>query len=301
MHLSKIAAKRITGVMEAWDESTETFVPAAFLGRIDLTDRFLSNFNKPLRRRMLFSEPETVFPVSRTFRHPGTKDVYVLGQTRGDAQSGEHYLNLTVCQLVTDTPYGSSGLAVITRRAPAGPADNPGWLVPQELGKAFIDLEFRTSANEPDMYETKVENYFAFLPSHWDLQPWDFLELHGIRYRVVDTFADSGFSGLRVDREPDTRIDFVLHTQGARVYDPATHRYVTTPSTYQVTGVMLKYHEFSTWRSDTEDYIDVSIEVDHIGFRPDANTMALEFEGRKRTITQVSTQPGERQYRLRCR
>ena len=301
MHLSKIAAKRITEPMEAWDEVTETFLPDAFMGRIDLTDRFLSNFNKPLRRRMLYSEPSTVFPASKVFRHPGTKDVYILGQSRGDSQSGEHYLNLTVCQMVTDTPRGSSGLAKVTRKVALGPETDPGWLVEQTLGNTFVDLEFRTSAREPDMYETMVENYYAYIPDTWDLKPWDYLELHGVKYRVVDTFADSGLSGLRVDREPDNRIDFVLHTQGQRVYDPVNHKYVTTPSTFNVTGVMVKYHDFSNWRSDTEPYIDVSIEEDHIGVRPEPNTMFLEYEGHKRTITQVSSQPGERQYRLRCR
>lgn len=301
MHLSKIAAKRITEPLEAWDEVSETFVPEAFMGRVDLTDRFLSNFNKPLRRRMLFTTPGTQFPASRTFRHPGTQEVYLMGQSRGDAQSGDHYLDLTVCHLVTDVPNGSSGLATIYRKSPQGPAEDPGWLVEEQLGKAFIDLEFRTSASEPDTHEIQIENYYAFLPIHWNLKAWDFVELHGHRYRVVDTYSDSGMAGLRVDKQVDTRINFKLHTQGNRIYDPVNHKYVTAPTTFNVTGVMIKYHDFSNWRSDTEPYIDVSIEEEHIGVRPEPNTMFLEFEGRKRTITQVSTQPGERQYRLRCR
>lgn len=301
MFLSKIASRKINEPMEAWDELTEQFVPNAFLGRILLTDRFLSNFNKPLRRRMMFMLPEVALPESMTFRHPGTHDVYIAGQRRGDALKGNTYLDLVMCHLVTDTPNGSSGLATIYRKATQGPPDNPGWMVEQVLTKAFVDMEFRTSANEADMYDTKIENYYAYLPITKQLEAWDFIELHGQRYRVVDTFADSGMSGLRIDKEVDTRVDFLLHTEGARVYDKATHQYVITPGTFEVTGVIIKDHEFSTWMNETETYIDVSVEVGHIGFRPEPNTTRLEYQGKSRAVTQVSTQPGERQYRLRCR
>lgn len=301
MHLSKIASRRITEPMEAWDDDTQQFIPDAFMGRIDLSDRFLSNFNKPLRRRMMFSEPGTTLPASRTIRHPGTKDVYLLGQTRGDAIGGNHYLNLTVLHLVTDTPNMSSGLATIYRKAPEGPADDPGWLVERELGKAFIDLEFRTSANEPDMLDTKVENYFCFAAAKWIFQPWDFLELHGHRYRVVDTFADSGLAGTRVDLEPDTRADFVIHTEGERVYDRTTHTWVVSQTAHNVTGVIPNYNAFSHWTSEAETYIDVVVEVAHIGFRPVAGVTTVELEGLRRVVTHVSSQAGERQYRLRCK
>lgn len=299
MRLGKIAARKITEEMEAWDEATQTFVPNSFLGRIDLTDRFLSNFNKPLRRRALFTKFGTGFPASRTIRHPGTKQVYLLGQTRADALGGNPYVEMTVLHLVTDEPGGSSGLATIYRKAPIGPAEDPGWLVEQEVTKAFVDMEFRTSANEADTFEVKVENYFAFLPRHVQCEEWDYIELHGRRLRVVDTFPDSGLSGLRVDEEPDVRIDFVVHVE-TREYDRTLHEHAVVSRSYNVTGAMVKYHDFANWTSDSEPYIDISIEAAHIGFRPQPNVTTVEIEGRKRLAQQVSTQPGERQYRLRC-
>lgn len=301
MRLGKIAAFKIKESMEAWDPATGQFTPDAFLGRIDLTDRFLSNFNKPLRRRMMFTRHGTKMPDSLTIRHPGTRQVYLVGQTRPDATEGKPYLDLTVLQLVTDDPHGSSGLATLYRKQPMGPANDPGWLVETKLGQAFMDLEFRTSANEADTFEIKIENYYAFLPRNIELEPWDYIELHGKRYRVVDTFKDSGFTGLRVDLEPDVRINFYLHVEGSRVYDKSTHEWVATPPvTFNVTGALVKYHDFAAWTSESESYIDVSIESSHIGFRPVPNTMSLEFSGHKRVIKQVTTQPGERQYRLRC-
>jgi len=299
MFLEEIASLHLDEPFEAWDDALQAFVPGSFQGRLAQADRFLSNFNKPLRRRMLYTRPDTVFPDSFTFRHPGTGEVYLLGQGRQDALQGDPYCQLHVCHLVTDVEGGSSGLATLFRKSPLGTPDNPGWLVEQEVTKAFMDIEFRTSAKDADTYEIVVENYYAFLPRHIRCQEWDFLELHGKRYRVVDVFADSGMSGLRVDEEPDPRIDFVLHRTGTRTYNRLTHEYDSSSQTANVTGVMVKYHEFPSWNSESDPYIDVFIDRDHIGFRPGTG-MFLEFEGRKREIKQVSSQPGERQYRLRC-
>lgn len=301
MHLKKIAEKYVTEPLQGWDVDTQEFDGPEFDGRIDLTDRFLSNFNKPLRRRMLFSSPETELPESLTFRHPGTQDVYILGQTRGDARGGKHYLNLTVCQLATDSPFGSSGLCQIYRKVAEGPADNPGWLVEQKIANCFIDLEFRTSANEAGVYEGKVENYFAFIPRNIQVKEWDFIELHGRKYRVVDVFADSGFSGLRVDKEVDRRVNFVAHLESQRVYDNVNHRWVTTPVEYNVTGILTNDREFSTWGSDSEPYIDVAIEAENIGFDPHPNKLSLELNGRRRVVTMVTRPPGDPQYTLRCK
>lgn len=301
MFLDEIASEHINEPMEAWNEGDNTFSPGAFQGRIGPTDRFLSNFNKPLRRRMLFLRADEPLPDSNVFRHPGTGDVYIVGQRRGDTLKGAHYLDLRVCHLVTDEGTGSSGLATLTRKAPAGPSNDPGWLVETELGVTYVDLEFRTSANEPDMHEVKVENYYAFAPIQWQLKPWDFIELHGVKYRVVDTFNDSGFAGLRVDEESDTRVDFVCHLQGARAYDNVTHQWTDNATSYNVTGRVAKSHDFSHWLSESEPYMDVVIEADHIGFVPKPDTLELEYQGKRRRVSQVDTSPNAEQYRLRCR
>lgn len=302
MFLGLVAQRRLVESFEGWDEATKTFVPGAFVGRIEIADRFLSNFNKPLRRRMLFTAPDVVFPASRTFRHQGTGDVYLVGQSRQDATAGggNPHIMLTVCHLVTEEPNGSSGLATLYRKAPVGPGTDPGWLVETVLGQAYMDIEFRTSASEPETHEIRVQNFFGFLPRHIQCEPWDFVELQGKRYRVVDAFADSGLSGLRVDEELDNRLDFTLTHRGQRTYNRVTHEYDVTEATYNVTGVLIREHEFPTWSSESEDYLDVVIDKAHIGFQPVPDVMSLEFQGRPRVIKHVTLQTGEKQYRLRC-
>lgn len=302
MHLGLIAQRRLVESFDGWDDATQSFVPGAFVGRIEVADRFLSNFNKPLRRRMLFTAPDVVFPASRTFRHPGTGDVYLIGQSRQDATAtgGNPHIMLTVCHLVTEELNGSSGLATVYRKAPSGPETDPGWLVDSVLGRAYMDIEFRTSAAEPETYEVRVQNFFGFLPRHLVCEPWDFIELQGRRYRVVDTFADSGLAGVRVDQEEDPRQNFVLHSEGQRTYNRVTHEYDVTAAAYNVTGTILREHEFTAWSSESDDYVDVVIDKVHIGVEPTPDVMSLELDGRTRTIRQVSLQTGGKQYRLRC-
>lgn len=300
MNLRNIAAHRITEKLQVWDPVTGDFLPNGLLGRIDLTDRFLSNFNKPLRRRMLFTRFGAQMPDSRTIRHPGTQQVYLLGQTRSDARDGVPYVSLTVCHLVTDEPGGSSGLARLYRKQPAGPSADPGWLVETLVATAYADIEFRTSANEENTLDVKTQNFLAVLPSSVSPREWDYLELKGRRYRVVDVYADSGFSGMRVDLEDDPRLDFVIHVTGERQYNRATHEYTNPVTAYNVTGVIPNSQDFAGWVSESEPYVDVVVESAHIGFVPQAGKCSVVLGGRTRAVKSVSTQAGERQYRMRC-
>lgn len=302
----RVALRRVNEPMEAWDPVTETWLPDAFRARLDPTDRFLSNFNKPTRRRMLFAAEGCVFPESRTFRHPGTQDVYVLGITRKDALGGNPYIGLTVCQLVTDAPGGSSGLATIYRREAVGPSSDPGWLVEQVFAKAYIDMEFRTSANEPDATDLKIENYYAFLPLTVQPKEWDFIELHSIRYRVVDTFADSGFYGLRIDHENDFRTNFYMQVTGERTLNPLTEEYEDVSQTYQVTGMLENSSDFPIWNSDSESYFDIYFEVAHLPNLPfdaikEEIYIGTDLTGKMKKVISISSQSGNRQYKFRCK
>lgn len=301
MFLKEIALKNADEPMEAWDPVTETWLPAAFKARIDLTDRFLSNFNKPTRRRMLFADNNVVFPESRTFRHPGTKDVYLLGTTRQDALHGSPYLGLTILQLVTDIPGGSAGLATFSRKVPIGPPSDPGWLVDTEYAKAYMDTEFLTSTDEVDTTDLRVERYNAYLPISVQPVEWDFVTLHNVKYRVLDTFVDSGFFALRIDYEDDVRIDFKLIVTGERVRDKATQEWSYQERVYNVTGVMERSNDVALWTKDSETPHTLYFEEDHLP-APFANVkegMWLELDGVRKVVKSVQTQSGKRQYQMR--
>lgn len=301
MFLKEIALKNADEPMEAWDPVTETWVPDSFKARIDLTDRFLSNFNKPTRRRMLFADNNVVFPESRTFRHPGTKDVYLLGTTRQDALHGNPYLGLTILQLVTDIPGGSAGLATFSRKVPIGPPSDPGWLVDTEYAKAYMDTEFLTSTDEVDTTDLRVERYNAYLPISVQPVEWDFVTLHNVKYRVLDTFADSGFFALRIDHEEDFRTDFKLGITGNRVRDRVTQEWSFQETVYNVTGVMERSNDVALWTKDSETMHTLYFEEDHLPAPFDSlkQGMWLELGGVRKVVKSVQTQAGKRQYQFR--
>lgn len=304
MRLKRIAEKWCQERPEAWDEAAEAFVPASFKCRIDLTDRFLSNFNRPTRMRMLFAAAETVFPDSRTIRNPLTGDVYILGTTRKDVDAGRVTIGLTLLRTVTALPGGSAGYAVITRKVTLGPPENPGWLVDTVYKKAWMDTEFYSSSNEQDTTDLRIESYNAFMPLHVQPREWDFVELRGSKYRVVDTYADSGFFGVRLEHESDTRTDMVLEVQPKREINRITQEYIQAPAArYNVTGVMKNLEDFALWNNEAQKYIDVYFEEEHlpnIDFNLSNSPMWLSYKGKKRMVKQASTQSGVRQWQLRC-
>ena len=303
MHLNKIAQARMNERLSSWDG--EKFVRNAFRGRITLTDRFLSIYNRPTRKRQLFVRPGTKLPETYVMQHPSSGDIYMIGQGRMDARDnvdgGKAYVDMYMIHLCTPVAGGTSGLAVQTRKAPKGPPENPGWLVEEVVGETFIDMEFRTSSAEEGVYDTKTENFYAWTPITVEAEQQDFFTLNGINYRVVDTFTDGGLRGLRLDREPDNRVDFEITVDGPPVFNPVTYEMEASKETYEVTGTVRSKTELALWRTEvrTAPQIEVIIEERHIGFVPKPN-MVIKYQGLERTVRDVTTQAGERQYTLVC-
>lgn len=301
MYLGALAERWVNEPMEAFDEDTLTFVASPIVARVSLVDRFLSNFNRPLRRRMLHHAPDAALPASRTLRVVATQEVYLVGQRREDSDIGSQYHALSVCHLVTDEgPNSSAGLATVRRNAPVGPANNPGWLVESVIGSHYVDIEFRTSLNEQDLEQERRESFIMWLPRDSDLRPHDFVDLHNRSYRVTDVYPDSGFMMARIDEEEDYLVDLVIKVNDGTVYDPNLRKYVATPQAYNVSGLLTSVNDFGAWVSDSEDYISLAINEDHIGFRPKSG-MVIQYDGVERTVHFVHYSRGERQYKLRVR
>lgn len=304
MHLKRIALKHANEPMDAWDPVTESWVANSFNARIDITDRFLSNFNRPTRMRMMLHDDKAKLPASQAIRHPGTHDVYIMGTTRKDARKGAPYVALTLLRLVTEVPGGSAGLATVTRKEPVGPANDPGWLVETVVGKEWIDTEFLSSSEERQATDLRIERYNAFSTLNADIKDWDFITVAGKKHRVLDTFADSGLYGLRLDQEEDLRRDFVLKVAGTRTMNKVTHQWDSTPElSFNVTGVIEHEMDVALWASETNEVITVYFEADHLP-KPlpilTGQEMWLTFNGKKRVVKEMETQAGQRQWQLRC-
>ena len=300
MFIEEQSYRWIGDPVEAFDTETGLFTPLDFDVRISVTDQFLSNFNRPLRRRMLHYRLGSALPESLTIRAVNTQDVYLVGQARQDSDFTGAYHEMALGHLVTDQGEGSSsGLATHHRVTADGPAEDPGWATEKQIGQTYMDLEFRSSLNEADLTESRIESFVGFFPRTLKLKPHDIFRFKGADFRVTDVYPDSGLTMARLNEEPNYYVDLVIKTQGERVYNSEEMRWVTVPQEHNVTAFMVSEHDYVTWTSDSDDTLNLSIDEKNIGFRPKAG-MEVVWEGRTRTIRQVQYYRGERQYKLRC-
>lgn len=296
MFLNKIAQHNLKEKFDGYNAVDDSFVVNEFQGRIDLTDRFLTIYNRPTRKRVLFTDPKTPLPASGVIKHPQTGEIYILGVPRQDARwdvdGGSPYVQMSMLHLVTPND-ATAGQAVHTRKVFVGPEQ--GWLVEQQLGTHYMDVEFRTSASEQDVYLGTVENYFAWLPHDTVVETFDTLTIQGVNYFVLDDYIEMGMCALRVAKQADPRVDFHIH-RSARIFNNDTFEYETTTVAEPVTGMIPEFTEAAEWFSKSTESV-VVINTDHIVFKPEVN-MAVTLFDRKLTIKSVFLQASQSQWRL---
>lgn len=301
MYLRSMASRWLNESFDGYDQGAGAFVAGSLRGRLGIADNSPSVSGEVLRRRTLHYPVDASLPDSRTIRHPASGDVYLVGQTRSNTDRNQTYDKAAICHLVDDgNQDGSSGVATIRRRGPTGPSEDPGWLVENVAGKYYSNLVYSTSQSEPDLKQHNVETFFMYLPLTANAAKYDFVELQGNIYRIADLHFDSGFLVAGLDKEEDYRVDLVVEVSDSRTYDESLSRYVDSKKDFNVTMLLDSHQDFNAWNSESSDYMSLSVDVDHIGFRPKAG-MVIKYEGRSRTIHHVQFHRGERQYQIRCR
>lgn len=209
--------------MEA--DGTFSGIPKLY-GRLSVVDRFLSNFHKPLQRRMLFTDPKDVLPTSRVIQHCVTKEIYIIGQQRTDSDAVAEYERLNVVHLVSND--SSTFTEVRKWGKPAQqalPSSDPNEmiLVPTSIGKFFISLEYQSSRTESYSDREQSTRMLFYAP---DTMLNDANELCEFFYNnrwwsIKQVFADSGFtSGTLIDSGQNIE-DFRL-IRATVDYDPVT-------------------------------------------------------------------------------
>ena len=302
MFLGRIARRAMYEKFVGWDAATGDFTDAEFLGRMAPVDRFLSIYNRPTRMRQLFIKPDTPLPASMVFQHTTTGEIYIAGNTRSDTrfniEGGNPYVTLVMAHEVTPTGQGTTGLAAHYRRAPAGPASEPGWYVKGRVGDVYVDLEYRTSAAQEGVYDARVSDYYAWAPICSEVAELDTFELDGREYRVMDVYTDMGFLGMKLQQDPDPRVDLYVITTERGVWNAVSHQYDSVETKHEVTAIVSGQREQAVWNK-LDNSIQVVIDFAAIGFVPETN-MKVELDGIRRTIKNVFTSVGAKQYELVC-
>lgn len=224
-------------------------------GRLSTVDRFLSNFHRPLQRRMFFSDPSVPLPASGVIKNKTTGEIYLLGQSRCDTEQGETYTRLTVAHLVSNLTGGvtSQSRLVVDE---ARPPETIGELVKQDLGQMYATVEFKSSSEQFNSDDAFINKFTVFGSSVSDFQQGDELVLaDGYFYQVQATYTDSDFKCCYVERKADDRVTGTYHLPSTGFsYNIATGQMTRMYTDYLVTCSMTSRKENAANAGMTYDY-----------------------------------------------
>lgn len=202
------------------EDGTFSKVPDMF-ARVSIVDRFLSNFHKPLQRRMLFTKPSDPLPPTCVMKHQITGQIYLLGQERYDSDGTSEYERLHVIHLVSSE---SSTYTDVTKYGKLPDDDESSMVLsPINLGKFHLSLEYQSSRTEKfSDYEQSTRMLFysstRFLRVANELCEFEY---NNRLWSIKQVFYDSGFAaGVIIDT--GQKIETYHIVKPADTYDPTT-------------------------------------------------------------------------------
>ncbi len=219
MDLKPTVSETRTELFEAL-QSDGSFVSWA-RGRIAPVDRFLSNFHKPLQRRMLFSDPKHTFPESGVLRLKSSQEIFLVGESREDGENDESFDRLTVLHVVSNS---SSGLTEYFNYRHDLADSLVGNIAKTSEGDFYVAVEYVSTKAMEAGDEAYQGKFFVYGPANIPFARDGVFEVLGKNYKVVQAFHDSGFSCAIVLEQPDDMVGIVYHQidESASGYDVVT-------------------------------------------------------------------------------
>lgn len=249
---------------DTYNFTTSSWELNVFKGQLKRADDFVSIWNRPTRKRMLYTANGVTIN-SSVIRLPTTQEIYMVGHGFGDSFSNVHYRTVTGL-------HQALGEMQVHRKTPVEVLGVKGWAVNALVKTTFGDLELR-SVNEGQ--EASLYNYgsfFLFSPPDTALLRHDTVTLGGVTYYVFEVYLDSGFCCARISSQPDERVDFVYTSVGTTVYNTATQTTSSTDVTYNTTGKVKPLLVQDLRNSDVvRDRIQVMIIDSFISYTPKIN------------------------------
>lgn len=211
---------------ENYDFTTNAWAGTYFEGQLKKSDTFQTIYHRPTRKRMLYCVPGQT-PASTVVRVETTGEQFIVGALQEDSHQNTHYRNVYAL-------HKPRGIATITRLAPTGPSNDPGWAIQTTVETMFVDLEMRSVNENEDDTLTHRGHFFATLPFNSLLQRSDLITLDGEPYYVLERYIDSNMVAARVAQHRDPRENFVYWRHGPDGYSGG----VVTPggTNYNVSG-----------------------------------------------------------------
>ena len=219
---------------DSYNFSTSSWQLSVIKGQLKSSDKFVSIWNRPTRKRMLYSAPGQLQEAT-VIRVPSTQEIFMVGTSQKDSISNRAYREITGLHEI-------SGFAQVLRKTPVVVSNIKGWAVESLVRTSFADVELRSVNESQDKELINYGHFFLFMPSDEPLKRHDSVRVYDTKtlttqtYYVLEVYLDSGYKCARVTVKPDERINFTYISVGEQEYDDATQQVSSTDVTYNVTG-----------------------------------------------------------------
>ena len=273
-----------------YDFNTSSWVENSFTGQIRRADDFTSIWNRPTRKRMMFTAPSVTIP-SSVVRVSNTLEIYLVAHGFSDTHANSSYRVLTAL-------HQSAGSTVHNRKTPVEVLGVKGWATESLVANTFSDVELRSVNESQESRLLNYGNYFIFTPSDTDLRRHDTLVLDGTAYYILESYKDSGMVCARATIEPDERVDFVYVAKGTEVYDTSTQTTSSVDVLYNTTGKIKPLMSQDLKNSDViKDRVQVMLLESYISYEPKVNDL-VRYLGKDYSVDMVQRDAGLEEWTL---
>ena len=264
---------------DTYDFGNATWDSKTFKGQLKLADKFVTLYNRPTRKRMLYTAKgvELTATVMRVTANPD--DVYMVGTGQSDFHENTKYRQVTGTHL-------ASAPAVVRRLTPAESGGKSIWATNETVITTWADIEMRSVDESQERQIDNFGHYFLIMPRDTPLERQDTVEHNSVVYTVLETYLDAGFLMARVTNLPEERKNFVYSQKLAQVYNIATQRNETTYEVYQCTAKVTPTLSESTAFNDEKEMIRVMFHDRFISFEPKIQDQ-ITFNGFKYEVARV--------------
>jgi len=208
-------------------------------GNLAPVDDFLSNFHKPLQRRMLFTNPDDDFPATGVIKLESTGEIYLVGESRDDAKNDTSYNRLTVLQLTSNA---SSGIVEYFNYHNALADPLTADLGKRSEGSFYIAIEYLSTKTMESGDEAYQGKFVIFGPNNLPFKRNGIFLFDGKNYKVVQPYLDSGFS-CAVALQQDDDMEAIVYKKITKVssgYNVDTGVVTLTTVDYSLPGTVDK-------------------------------------------------------------
>ena len=237
MSIRGVAQKRRKELLYAYNNADGKFYPWAY-GDLATVDRFLSNFHKPLQRRMLHIDPTETMPVSGVIRVESTQEVYLISEPRDDASDNKTYDRLCVLHHVSGE---SGGLVEVFSYLPndARPSTTIAEYEKTSIGFIYLSIEYfssKKSENSDEYYEGK---FVIFTPTNTPIKKDGVFTFNGTTYKLLQTYVDSSFTcALCLQQDDDMQSLKYYELASGSGYDVTTGNLILNETEYTFSGTV---------------------------------------------------------------